>query len=428
MMKNNSKNLTTETFAKLRYGMFVHYGLYSLLERGEWAMNREKIEPQEMQKLAARFTAEHFEADALCELAVRGGMKYFVLTSMHHDGFCLYDTKLTDFNSVKSPCGRDLVAETIVAARKRGLKIGIYHSLNNWSATPDAVDALEDPSAYEEFIDATMERIEELVTNYDFDILWYDGWWPFNAEGWKAEEMNARLRRIRPSLLFNPRNGAEGDFSTPEGHMSAPDPWRPWEGCMTLNDNWGYHSGDDNWKCPREVLKLLTAASKGGGNLLLNIGPKGDGSIPQESVEIVERVGDWLAQYGEAIYPGERFSHALEQRGDHSGDWSHHGPLTSDGKNLYLVATSWPGAAFTLSGLNMKIEDAKLLGSKVPLKVEQSGQRVRISGLPQKPSDELAPVIRMKCNQTPNMYNCGGMRIPQVPHCWYDPMESDCVV
>jgi alpha-L-fucosidase len=415
-------------FEELRYGMFVHYGLYSLLERGEWVMNREKLSREQMLDLAARFTAENFDADALCALAVRGGMRYIVLTTMHHDGFCLYDTQLTDFNSVKSPCGRDLVAETIAAARKHGLKVGLYHSLNNWSAVPDAVDALEDKTAYGQFIANTFERVEELVRNYDFDILWYDGWWPFDAAGWKADEMNARLLSIKPGLLFNPRNGAEGDFATPEGHMSAPSPWRPWEGCMTLNDNWGYHAGDDNWKRPRDVLKLLLAAAKGRGNLLLNVGPRGDGSIPEESVTVIERVGRWLKPYGEAVYPAQRFSHALIERGDHRGDWCHHGPLTAAGNNLYLVATSWPGTEFTLTGLGMNVLDADLLGSDIKLTIAPENGKVKVSGLPEHPIDEVASVIRMVCDAPPTMYICGGMRTPAVPHCWYDPMKSDCVI
>ena len=415
-------------FSNLRYGMFVHYGLYSLLAHGEWVMNKEQLGPDEMRGLAARFTADQFDADALCDLAVRGGMRYIVLTSMHHDGFRLYHTELTDFCSTKSPCGRDLVAELIAAARKRGLKVGIYHSLNNWFDTPDAVDALEDKAAYDTFIARTFERVEELVRNYDFDILWYDGWWPFDAEGWKAEEMNARLRTIRPGLLFNPRNGAEGDFATPEGHMSAPSPWRPWEGCMTLNDSWGYHAGDDNWKSPRDVLNLLSSAARGGGNLLLNIGPRGDGSIPERSVEIIESVGRWLDQYGEAIYPGDRFSFALLERGDHRGDWSHHGPLTVGGNNLYLITTSWPGSEFVLAGLEMNVQSVSLLGADVPLDFEQVDGKVRVFGLPESQVDPVASVVRMVCDRAPEMYNCGGMRIPNVPHCWYDPMESDCVV
>ncbi|MDQ8192888.1 alpha-L-fucosidase [Coraliomargarita sp. SDUM461004] len=414
-----------EDFAKLRYGMFIHYGLYSLLERGEWVMNRERIPSQAMRKLAERFTADKFNADEICKLAIRGGMRYIILTSMHHEAFCLYKTETTDFNSWNY-CQRDLVDELIVAARKHGLYVGMYHSLNDWFHKPDAVDALEDKDAYDQFIERTHHRVEELVRNYDFDILWYDGWWPYDGDGWQGEEMNAKLRKIRPNLLFNPRNGAEGDFCTPEQHMSAPRPWQPWEGCMTLNEHWGYHKGDDMWKSPKEVIHLLCTAASGKGNLLLNIGPKGDGSIPQASVEIIEAVGKWKASCGEALENTDLFTFALETRDDHRGDWCSQGPMTVSGNKLYVVMTSWADDSWGLAGLNAHVESAELLPSGVTVQFEQNDDNtVRFFGLPPKSPTELAPVLRVHCDRPPTVYNCGGMRIPKVPHPPYDPLPSD---
>jgi alpha-L-fucosidase len=189
-------------FAGARYGLFIHYGLYSLLERGAWVWSREEIPYEEYAALKDQFKAEKFDADALCDLAVRAGMKYVVLTTMHHEGFRLYDTALSDFSTVKAAAKRDLVTELITAARKRGLRVGLYHSLNNWYDQPDAVAALEDKVAYEKFIENTLARIKELVTKYNpIDMLWYDGWWPFNADGWQAERMNAMVREIQPHIL-----------------------------------------------------------------------------------------------------------------------------------------------------------------------------------------------------------------------------------
>jgi alpha-L-fucosidase len=168
--------------------------LFSNFARGEWVMNREQIPPEEMCRLAQEFDPSAFDADFICQLAVDGGMKYIILTTMHHEGFRLYDTALTDFNAAKI-CGRDLVAELVDAARRHGLKIGLYHSLNNWSDQPDSVAALEDKEAYEKFISNTFARLEELVKKFvPFDILWYDGWWPFNSEGWQAVRMNETMR------------------------------------------------------------------------------------------------------------------------------------------------------------------------------------------------------------------------------------------
>jgi alpha-L-fucosidase len=137
------------------------------------------------------------------------------------------------------------------AARRHGLRIALYHSLNNWNDAPDAADALERPADRTRFIANTFARIRELVTRFNpIDVLWYDGWWPFDAQGWEAERTNAMVRDIQPHILFNGRNGLPGDFATPESHLGAPRPWRPWEGCLTLNNTWGYHAGDHDWKTP----------------------------------------------------------------------------------------------------------------------------------------------------------------------------------
>ena len=275
--------LTPLEFSDLRYGLFVHFGLYSKMARGEWVMNREQIPPAEMKRIAASFDPVNFSADAICDLAVAGGMKYIVFTTMHHDGFRLFDTALSEHNSMRC-CGRDFVKEIVDSARRHGLKIGLYHSLNNWFDQPDGVAALESQEDYKLFIEHTFQRLKELLQRFNpIDIMWYDGWWPFNSEQWQAKRMNAELRELQPWLLFNGRNGLPGDFGTPENHITAPSPWRPWEACMTLNAHWGFHRSDQNWKSPIEVVNMLMKCSVGRGNLLLNIGPDGTGKVPEES-------------------------------------------------------------------------------------------------------------------------------------------------
>ncbi|MEI6971313.1 MAG: alpha-L-fucosidase [bacterium] len=414
-------------FTKARFGMFIHYGLYSLLERGEWVMNRERLSGEAMRALAGRFTAACFDAGALCDLAVAGGMRYVNLTTMHHDGFRLYDTELTDFNA-KAVCGRDLVEEFVKAARERGLKVALYHSLNNWTDQPDGVAALESRDAYDAFIARTHARIRELVTRFNpIDVLWYDGWWPFNADGWKSEAMNAMVRQIQPHVLFNGRNGLPGDIATPEGHMSAPTPWRPWEGCMTLNDNWGFHRGDHHWKSPGEVIALLTTAAQGQGNLLLNIGPRGDGAVPEASVKIVRAVGRWLQHHEECLFDTDRFTFGLMNREGHSGDWSHNGPFTRKGRTLYQFVRSWPGRELTIAGLDAKVERVTLLGREggAACRFAQTDGKVTVEGLPEGAPDPLCPVLRFDCESVPSMYLTGGMRVPSAPHPPYDPCPSD---
>jgi len=411
-------------FVNARYGMFVHYGLYSLLERGEWVMNRERHSVADVKALAEEFTADRFDANEICDLALAGGMRYINLTTMHHDGFRLYDTELSDFNT-KRACGRDLVEEIVNAARERGLRIELYHSLNNWSDQPDGVAALESRDAYEEFVANTHARIKELMTRFNpVDVMWYDGWWPFHADGWQAQEMNDMVRAIQPNIIFNGRNGLDGDFGTPEGHMSAPSPWRPWEGCMTLNDNWGYHRGDHHWKSPDAVIRLLATAARAKGNLLLNIGPRGDGSIPEPSVQIIREVGQWLKTYGECVYDTDMFTYDLMERGDHKGDWNHNGPFTLKGRSLYQLVMNWTGSELIIGGLNTTVNRVELLNVG-ECAFTQDANRVVITGLPERAPSEICSVVRLDCQDVPEMYLTGGMRVPTVAHPPYDPCASD---
>jgi len=417
----------TDWFVSARYGMFIHYGLYSQLGRGEWVMNRERMSHAEMRELAERFAPDRFDAEALCDLAVASGMRYVNLTTMHHEGFRLYDTELSDFNAMRY-CGRDLVAEFVEAARKRGLKIELYHSLNNWFDQPDAADALESEESYRVFIERTFDRIRELVTRFNpIDGLWYDGWWPFSAERWRAEEMNAMVRDIQPHILLNGRNGLPGDFRTPEQHMSSPVPWRPWEACMTLNDHWGFHRGDDHWKRPKEVVGLLAKAAGGNGNLLLNIGPRGDGCVPAESVRVLKAVGEWLGRCGECIFDTDPFTYSLTERGGHNGDWSSNGAFTLKGRSLYHLVRYWPGSGVVIAGLNAEVNSVFLLSEAgpQPCRFNQAGAKVEVAGLPETPPDPVCPVLRFDCRETPVVYLAAGMRVPAVPHPPYDPCSSD---
>ena len=414
-----------EAFTAMRYGMFVHYGLFSMLGRGEWVMNREQIAPAEMERLAQKFNPSKFDAEEICRLAVDGGMKYVVLTTMHHEGFRLYDTALTSFNA-KAVCGRDLVDEFVSAARRHGLRIGLYHSLNNWHDQPDAVAALESEADYRLFMEHTFARIKELVTRFNpIDILWYDGWWPFDAAGWQAERMNEMVSGIQPHVIFNGRNCLPGDFGTPEQHLSVPEPWRPWEACMTLNDHWGFHISDEEWKSPRSVEKMLLTCANGKGNLLLNIGPRGDGSIPEPSAKIIRQVGGWLANGGrEAVTDNEIMKLGpYFRKEDERTDWDGMGVFSASGADLYFTMLYYPGRQLTFTGFEMNVKRV----SCVPfgeLCFRQDGGKIAIE-LPDAMAEAFCPVIRFECDGTPSIYRTGGMRLPKCRHTRYDPAPSD---
>ena len=258
------------------------------------------------------------------------------------------------------------------------------------------------------------------------DILWYDGHWPFTADGWRSQEMNAMVRSIQPHILVNGRNGLPGDFSTPEGHLGAPNPWRPWEACMTLNDSWGYHAGDQHWKSPADVVEMLATCAQYRGNLLLNIGPDGEGVIPEPSVKVIREVGAWLRRGGsEAIFDTDKFTWNLNDKGSHRGDWNHHGPVTAKGRCLYWFLRRWPGVSAVLSGVQERLRHASLLSSRQPVSFRQEGDVVRFEGLPAVPDDPVCPVLRLKFEDPPSLYQCGGMRVPCYPHPHYDPGLSD---
>ncbi|MBR2510529.1 MAG: alpha-L-fucosidase [Lentisphaeria bacterium] len=415
--------MTIEEFTKLKYGMFVHFGLFSKLARGEWVMNREQLSVDEMKELAKTFNPVKFNANEICQLAVASGMKYIVFTTMHHDGFRLFDTKLSTHNSMQS-CGRDLVAEMIDACRKHNLKIGLYHSLNNWFDQPDAVAALENPADYEKFIDATFARLKELVEKYKpFDIMWYDGWWPFDPAGWQAERMNAELRAIHPGLIFNGRNGLPGDFGTPEQHLNAPVPYRPWEACVTLNNSWGYVEGDDSWKHPLEVSNMLKTCVQNGGNLLLNVGPRGDGSIPEETIEIMQKVGSWLKNGGEeALTDCEPMplTPTIASPKDR-GDWDTQADFSCSGNNLFIIMKYHP-AFYTLTGLKGNVRKITCMGQNIPF--TQNGGKLSFT-IPEDIRVTFRPTFKVECDAPPAIYRCGGLRVPNVEHPRYDPGEPD---
>ncbi len=412
-------------FPEARYGLFIHFGLYSLLGRGEWSMNREEWTTTDYRLLAKTFNPTAFDAEALCDLAVAAGMRYVVFTTMHHDGFRLYKSGISNFSSVTA-CGRDLTAEVVAAAQKRGLRIGLYHSLNNWMDTPDSVAALEDPKAYAEFIAATHARCLELAQLYPMDTFWFDGWWPFDAEGWQAQALVDKIRAIHPNVLFNPRAGLPGDFATPEGHMGAPQPWRPWEGCISVNDSWGHHVGDHNWKTPGQVIDLLVAAAAGRGNLLLNVSPRPDGSLDPKAIALLQTVGAWLKRNGEAIYPSSHvWSMDLRERGEHRGDWNSHGPCTVTGNALNVVLKRWPGRELILGGFECSVRSARILNGPA-VTFSQKGTRVVIN-LPDTSPDPICSVVRLECDRVPVLYQSGGLRVPTVPHPHYDPCPSELI-
>ncbi|GHT97170.1 alpha-L-fucosidase [Spirochaetia bacterium] len=370
-----------------RFGMFVHFGLYSVLGRNEWVMAMENWPLGEYEKLADRFTPKAGAPREWAKLATAAGMKYMVLTTRHHEGFSLWDSKANPFNSVNYGPKRDMVREFVDACREYGLGIGFYSSLMDWHH-PDGGAAAFDSAARKRFTDYIYAINEELLTNYGkIDILWYDVPRPMDsAEGWNSIEMNQRLRALQPDIIINNRSFLEEDFGTPEEQITA-ETGRDWEACMTFNSlSWGYIDSKQaaafSYNAQR-ILYMLSTCANGGGNLLLNIGPTPDGSVPAEAVEPLTTVGKWLALNGECTYGKVTpVKNTWNKWGNANGLCS----PSQKGNTVYLWTWIWPtDGEFIAGGFTTKLKSARILGTGQKLSFTQERFRIFLKDLPKEP-------------------------------------------
>jgi alpha-L-fucosidase len=377
---------------KARFGMFVHWGLYSQLGRHEWAMNRERIPVAEYEQLAATWKPKPRPAREWAQLAKAAGMKYMVMTTKHHEGFLLWDSKMSDYNAARLGPGRDLVREYVEACREFGLRVGFYYSLMDWHH-PDGARCMKDKKARERFIAYTQGLVRELCSNYGkIDILWYDVSWPFETpQGWDSYRMDDMVHTLQPEIIINNRARLDEDFGTPEEHIKAEEKGRPWEACMTFNGAWGWQpTPPEDWRPVREVLNMLRTCTAGAGNLLLNIGPKPDGSVPEEATERLTKVGQWLRKYGGVVYGDVDRVENME--------WMLTGNWTRRGKSLYYWCSRWTGTELGIGGLIGKVESARLYPDGAPLPFEQTKDRLVIKGLPAQCPDQIAQVAVVEIN------------------------------
>jgi alpha-L-fucosidase len=383
-----------------RFGMFVTWGLYAQLARGEWVMNRDRIPVEEYERLADTFRPVPNAPREWAKLASESGMKYMVLVTKHHEGFCLWDSKETDYNAVRRGPGRDLVREYVDACREFGLGVGIYYSLVDWHH-PDGLAAASDPAARRRFLDFTQGCVRELMTNYGkIDVLWYDTPFPFpDADGWESEKMNAMARQLQPGILINDRSQLPEDFDTPEGHVAIARPGRDWEACMTLNGGeWGYTiRHPEDWLGPRAIIDMLRTATSGAGNLLLNIGPRPDGTVPDEYYERLPKIGRWLADNGDAVYgPVQRIKGQLES-------WVSNGFWTLKGNSAYLwIQRAYPSPMLRVAGMCSRLGSATLLGTGEKLAFTQRGREIDIRMPTKNPDPHVGvPVVKLTFDEPP---------------------------
>ncbi|MFZ1770642.1 MAG: alpha-L-fucosidase [Caldilinea sp.] len=399
-VSDNPNSEKIRWFTNARFGMFIHWGLYALLGRGEWARYTEAIPPDEYHALAQQFQPRHFDATAWARLAKAAGMKYMVLTAKHHDGFCLFDSQYTDFTSVKSAAKRDFVAEYVAACRAEGLGVGLYFTVKDWEF-PAYFDGPErNPQGWAALVDHFHNQTKELLTNYGkIDILWFDcpddanfrgGWGEQTPDVWRSQELGAWIEEAQPGILINNRGGLPGDFRTPEQtipHGSQPGVF---ESCVTMtHKHWGY-CPDDPYKDVWRILDELISCVAVGGNYLLNVGPDPDGVIPLPACARLLEIGRWLETHGEAIYGTERL---LPDWWDHTST----GRITTKDNIAYLIVQLWsPTGSISLNQLQNDVRRATLLATGQTLTVRREGRRLLIEGLPPLPPALPFNVVKLE--------------------------------
>ena len=397
MMYNREEHLKrVEWFQHDRFGMFIHWGLYAIPARGEWIRSVERISKEDYQPFFDEFDPVDYDPKTWAALAKKAGMKYAVMTAKHHDGFCLFDSKFTDYKSTNTKCKRDLVREYLDAFRAEGIKAGLYFSIIDWyhddyphygdrqHPERDNEKFKDVKHNFDNYLDYMHNQVRELCENYGkLDILWFDfSYGELSGEAWRATELVRMVRSLQPHIIIDNRLEVSGegfgsllsdapceysgDFVSPEQIIPpggiVDNQGRPavWEACITLNNNWGYCENDRFYKpAPMVIKKLVECVSKGG-NMLLNVGPDAKGNIPVESICILSDVGDWMEKNGNSIY-GCGISDICKPD---------YGRITKNGHKIYYHIMDAPVGFVLLEGIEAdQIKKIRLLSSGSEIKI-----------------------------------------------------------
>lgn len=402
----------TEWFTKDRFGMFIHWGLYALPARHEWIKNIERIQDIDYDRYFKYFNPDLYDPKEWARYAKNAGMKYAVLTSKHHEGFCLFDSKYTDYKSTNTKAGRDLVKEFVEAFRAEGLKVGFYYSLIDWHHPDFTVDklhprrddknaaALNEGRDMKKYTLYMRNQVKELLTNYGkIDILWFDfsysggehnGLTGKGKDDWEAEELIATARSINPEIIIDNRAEIEQDLWTPEQYQ--PEEWVRdddgnlvvWEACQTFSGSWGYHRDETSWKSPEMLIRMLVNTVSLGGNLLLNVGPTGRGYFDYRAISALDAIGEWMKYNSRSVYNCTQsdFNAPRDVR------------FTQNGKLLYAHIFAYPFKTIRLPNLANKVDYAQFLHDASELIWYEEDDDLIINLPPIKPN-QLVPVIEI---------------------------------
>lgn len=405
-------------FADAKLGIFIHWGIYAVDGVGEsWSFHNKRISYSDYMSQLEGFTGDKYDPQAWADLIKYSGARYAVITTKHHDGVALWNTKANDLNIVKkTPFRKDALAPFFAALRKDSIKCGAYFSLLDWSNAnyptflkdSSRYTIAQDPVRWEKFLKFNDLQLTEIMQQFHPDLIWFDGDWEHNAQEWKASKLRNKLLGFNSNLIINGRLAGYGDYETPEQNFPVTRPhFNWWELCMTTNDSWGYQPNDTAWKTPYEVISIFVDAVANGGNLLLDIGPKADGTIPPEQIHILKELGEWNRRNGEAVFgtiAGLPLGHF-------------YGPttLSKDSTTLYLFLHGKNNGQIMLKGIRNAIKEVSIVGNNSPLSYKIVGKISwsPIPGLvyidvPAACNDKYITVVRVKLDGPVQLYQGKG--------------------
>lgn len=413
-------------FSQAKFGIFLHWGIYAVNGIPEsWSFFNGEISYEDYLRQCESFTAAAYDPDAWARLFARAGARYAVLTAKHHDGIALFNTELSELHvATRTPAGRDLVGPFCEAMRQHGLRTGLYFSHLDWShpdyasvrnpnwpaervANPFTYRGTPDLAAWERFLSFHRGQLRELCERYQPDLLWFDGDWERSRDQWRMAELREQLHAWAPNVILNSRMMGHGDYQTPEQGVPITRPDGPWEFCVTMNDSWGFQHNDRNYKSVRQLIRMLCECIGMGGNMLLGIGPKADGSLPEEAVQRLEEIGAWLHPRHEAVYP--------TQAGLPFGHFSGPTALTTTRETLYLFQFDRPWDQIAVKGIRNNIRRIQVLGSDRELTFRKIGGAdwLKIPGvlwidLPEDALNPYATVVKVELDGPLDLYHGAG--------------------